>query len=163
MIGGAEGPGPRRSAGYRRALEEAGIAADPALTVSGDWSRRGGHQAMRQLVATEDPPTAVFCANDLMAIGAMDAAREHGLSIPGDLALVGYDDIEAATLVSPSLTTVVNPAYEAGQAAGRLLLDRMIGIRGRATRGRPARTARGTWVGVSDASTRWSEGGMRGA
>ena len=54
-----------------------------------------------------------------MAIGAMDAAREAGLSIPGDLALVGYDDIEAATLVTPPLTTVVNPAYEAGQAAGR--------------------------------------------
>ena len=62
-----------------------------------------------------------------MAIGAMDAAREAGLSMPEDLALVGYDDIEAAALVNPPLTTVVNPAYEAGRAAGRLLADRMTG------------------------------------
>ncbi len=72
-----------------------------------------------------NPPTAVFSANDLMAIGGMDAAREAGLSLPRDLALVGYDDIEAAALVSPPLTTVVNPAYEAGRAAGRLLGDRL--------------------------------------
>jgi len=127
MIRGAEGPGLTRSAGYRRALDAAGIASDPALTSIADWTRRGGQEAMRQLLALTDRPTAVFCANDLMAIGAMDAARASGLSIPEDLALVGYDDIEAATLVSPPLTTVVNPAYEAGQAAGRLLLDRMTG------------------------------------
>jgi LacI family transcriptional regulator len=125
MIGGAEGPGLRRAAGYRRALDQVGLAPEPELTPVADWTRRGGYEAMRRLVALPDRPTAVFCANDLMAIGAMDAAREIGLSIPEDVALVGYDDIEAATLVSPSLTTVVNPAYEAGQTAGRLLLDRM--------------------------------------
>ena len=127
IVRGAEGPGLTRSAGYRRALDDAGIASDPALTSIADWTRRGGQEAMRQLLALKDRPTAVICANDLMAIGAMDAARASGLSIPDDLALVGYDDIEAATLVSPPLTTVVNPAYEAGQAAGRLLLDRMTG------------------------------------
>jgi LacI family transcriptional regulator len=127
MIGGAEGPGHRRAAGYRRALDEAGLASDPGLTAIAEWTRRGGQDAMRRLVSLHDRPTAVFCANDLMAIGAMDVARDGGLSIPGDLALVGYDDIEAATLVNPPLTTVVNPAYEAGQAAGGLLLDRMSG------------------------------------
>jgi LacI family transcriptional regulator len=127
MIRGAEGPGLTRAAGYHRALEEAGIADDPGLTLIADWTRRGGQEAMRGLAASKERPTAVFCANDLMAIGVMDAARELGLSIPDDLALVGYDDIEAATLVSPPLTTVVNPAYEAGQSAGRLLLDRMTG------------------------------------
>jgi LacI family transcriptional regulator len=127
MIGGADGPGQRRAAGYRRALHEGGLASDPELVAIAEWTRRGGQEAMSRLLALEDPPTAVFCANDLMAIGAMDVARDSGLSIPTDLALVGYDDIEAATLVSPSLTTVVNPAYEAGQSAGRLLLDRMTG------------------------------------
>lgn len=127
MIGGAEGPGHRRAAGYRRALDEGGLAWDPELTAIGEWTRQGGQEAMGRLVALKNRPTAVFCGNDLMAIGAMDVARDAGLSIPADLALVGYDDIEAATLVSPSLTTVVNPAYEAGRAAGRLLLDRMTG------------------------------------
>lgn len=127
LIGGAVGPGHRRAAGYRRALEEGGLAWDPELIAIAEWTRRGGQEAMDRLAALKDRPTAVFCANDLMAIGAMDVARVSGLSIPADLALVGYDDIEAATLVSPSLTTVVNPAYEAGQAAGRLLLDRMTG------------------------------------
>jgi LacI family transcriptional regulator, galactose operon repressor len=127
MIGGSEGPGSRRAAGFRRALDDAGMDAVRELTAIADWTRRGGQEAMRRLVASTERPTAVFCANDLMAIGAMDVARDSGLSIPEDLALVGYDDIDAATLVSPSLTTVVNPAYEAGQSAGRLLLDRMTG------------------------------------
>jgi LacI family transcriptional regulator len=63
-----------------------------------------------------------------MAIGAIDAARELGLSIPGDVALAGFDDIEAAALVNPSLTTVGNPSYETGRGAGELLLSRMQGL-----------------------------------
>ena len=82
---------------------------------------------MQALMSLDLPPTAVFCANDLMAIGAMDVARHMGLSVPDDLALVGFDDIEAATLVTPQLTTVLNPAYDAGLAAGSLLLERMTG------------------------------------
>ena len=74
-------------------------------------------------------PQAVFCANDLMAIGAMDTIRKAGLHVPTDVGLVGYDDIEAASLVTPDLTTVVNPAYEMGRACGRLLLERMTGRR----------------------------------
>jgi LacI family transcriptional regulator, galactose operon repressor len=127
MIRGAEGTDLQRFTGYRRALDSMGIPLKPELTAIGEWTRPGGFRAMHTLLALPDPPTAVFSANDLMAIGAMDAAREVGLSIPGDLALVGYDDIEAAALVSPPLTTVVNPAYEVGRAAGRLLADRMTG------------------------------------
>jgi LacI family transcriptional regulator len=62
-----------------------------------------------------------------MAIGALDAARELGLSVPADVALAGFDDIDAAALVSPSLTTVGNPAYETGRSAGELLLSRLTG------------------------------------
>jgi LacI family transcriptional regulator len=82
---------------------------------------------MRHLLALGDPPTAVFAENDLMAIGALDAARAAGLVVPRDVAIVGYDDIEAAQMTSPPLTTVINPAYEAGRRAARLLLDRMTG------------------------------------
>jgi LacI family transcriptional regulator len=71
FIGGTEGPGPRRLAGYRRALEEAGIAFRPDWSALGGWNRHGGSTAMRQLLAIAEPPSAVFCANDLMAIGAL--------------------------------------------------------------------------------------------
>ena len=83
-----------------------------------------------QIAALRERPTALFCANDLMAIGAMDTAREVGLALPDDLALAGYDDIEAAAFLTPSLTTVLNPAHELGTTAGRLLLERMSGYRG---------------------------------
>jgi LacI family transcriptional regulator len=116
-----------RQRGYRRALEEAGVAHDPALAVPADFTRAGGAVAMRTLLKLPEPPTAVFAANDLLAIGALDVIREHGLAVPGDLALVGFDDIDAAALMSPPLTTVVNPAYEWGRTAGRMLLDRMRG------------------------------------
>jgi LacI family transcriptional regulator len=127
MIRGAEGTDLQRYAGYRRALDESGLPSEPNLAPDGGWTRAGGSQAMRALLALPDPPTAVFSANDLMAIGAMDAARDADLSIPEDIALVGYDDIEAAALVNPPLTTIVNPAYEAGRVAGRLLAERMTG------------------------------------
>jgi LacI family transcriptional regulator len=95
--------------------------------VRGDWTRRGGQAAMRQLMALPQRPDAVFCANDLMAIGALDVARELGLEVPRDLAIVGFDDVDAATIVSPPLTTVSNPAYESGSTAGDLLMSRVSG------------------------------------
>ncbi|MFL6097048.1 MAG: substrate-binding domain-containing protein, partial [Blastococcus sp.] len=113
--------------GYQAALDEAGVPFRPELVVHGDWTRQGGRAAMARLLAQPDRPAAVFCANDLMAIGAMDAAREAGLRIPDDLRLAGFDDIEAATLVSPALTTVRNPSYDTGRTAGELLLSRMSG------------------------------------
>jgi LacI family transcriptional regulator len=82
---------------------------------------------MQQLMALPQRPDAVFCANDLMAIGALDVAHELGLEVPKDVAIVGFDDVDAATIVSPPLTTVRNPAYESGSTAGDLLLSRMSG------------------------------------
>jgi len=116
-----------RGEGYRDALAAAGVPFRPEIVVHGDWTRHGGHAAMRSLLTLEEPPSAVLCANDLMAIGAMDAARELAFGIPEDIRLVGFDDIEAATLVSPALTTVRNPSYETGRTAGELLLSRMSG------------------------------------
>lgn len=127
MIQGPAESGAARDAGYRRALTESGLECDPARMVRGDWTRRGGQRAMKELMALGERPDAVFCANDLTAIGALDVARELGLSVPDDIAVVGFDDVDAATFVSPALTTIRNPAYETGIAAGELLLGRMLG------------------------------------
>jgi LacI family transcriptional regulator len=127
MIRGAPGTGVERENGYRKALAEAGVPFDPALTLPGYWTRHGGEAAMRQLMALPNRPSAVFCSNDLMALGAMDAVTDLGLSVPRDVAVVGYDDLEWSSLVRPRLTTVLNPAYDTGRTAGNLLLDRMSG------------------------------------
>jgi LacI family transcriptional regulator len=127
MIQGRPGAGGLRNEGYVRALKEAGLSLDPALRLSGEWTRPGGAIAARRLLTLLNRPTAIFCANDLMALGAMDAARELGMDVPTDIALVGFDDIEAAAMVSPPLTTVSNPAYETGLLAGILLSERMSG------------------------------------
>jgi LacI family transcriptional regulator len=126
-IQGPAGSGRSRVQGYRRALSESGRPYDETLVRHGDWTRQGGREAMRALMDVKPRPDAVFCANDLMAIGGMDVARERRLTIPADVALVGFDDIEAAALVSPTLTTVSNPSYDAGRVAGDLLLGRMRG------------------------------------
>ncbi|MFC0682194.1 LacI family DNA-binding transcriptional regulator [Lysobacter korlensis] len=127
-------PGAGRLEGFERALANAGRTPDPRLIVAGDWTRDGGARAMRQLLELPDRPSAVFCANDLMAIGAVDAARSAGLDVPRDVAVVGVDDIDASSLVSPALTTVRIPAQAIGRAAGELLLDRIAGRAGPAVR-----------------------------
>ena len=118
-------PGGGRFAGYLAAMNGSGLEYDPLLVEEADWTREGGIRALRRLLDQPIPPTAVFCANDLMAIGALDAALESGLAVPGDLAIVGVDDIDAASLVRPALTTVRVPAEEIGRAAGDLLLHRI--------------------------------------
>jgi LacI family transcriptional regulator len=127
MITGPRGAGVARVQGYRQALEAAGRTVDPELVREGGWTRQGGREAMRALMSRDPHPDAVFCANDLMAIGAMEVVHELGLRVPDDVALVGFDDVDAATLVTPTLTTVTNPAYDAGRYAGKLLLQRMSG------------------------------------
>jgi LacI family transcriptional regulator len=125
MIDGPAGTGPSRRAGYRKALRDAGIPARRDLTIRSDWSRDGGAKALRGLLESEPVPTSVFCANDLMAMGVLDAASELGIRVPDDLAIVGFDDIEPASMTQPPLSTVVNPAFETGRVAGTLLLQRI--------------------------------------
>jgi LacI family transcriptional regulator len=126
MIAGPPPAAPGRVEGYRRALDSESRASRPII-VDGDFTRAGGRTAMIKLMRARQRPDAVFCANDLTAIGALDATRELGLRVPDDVRLVGFDDIDAASLVSPALTTVANPAYESGWAAGGLLMDRLTG------------------------------------
>jgi LacI family transcriptional regulator len=125
MIQGPAESGTARDHGYRHALTDAGLDFRDEFMVRGDWTRRGGRRAMQQLMMLPERPDAVFCANDLTAIGAMDVARDLGVSIPADVAIAGFDDIDAASMVHPTLTTVQNPGYDTGRGAGRLLVSRM--------------------------------------
>ena len=91
----------------------------------GDYHPQSGWAAARNLLASPVPPTAIFAANDLMAIGVLRAAGELGRHVPGDLAVVGFDDIELASYTTPPLTTVSQSASEVGRAAVDLLLHRL--------------------------------------
>ena len=127
IIEGPRSLGHGREVGYEAGLRAAGLKAPAQLRVHGDWTRVSGREAMLRLMRLPRRPDAVFCANDLMAVGALDALRSLDLRVPDDVRLVGFDDIEAASLVSPALTTIANPAYETGWSAGKLVLDRLQG------------------------------------
>jgi DNA-binding LacI/PurR family transcriptional regulator len=106
-----------RLAGYREALRLAGLTPDPTLVLPGTGRVSGGESALSRLVDLDEPVTAVFCYNDMTAIGLLRAARRHGLSVPADLAVVGFDDIPFASYVQPPLTTVAQPKPEMGKRA----------------------------------------------
>ena len=127
MIDGPEGSGTSRRDGYLRALSHAGLQPVPAEPLRSDWTRRAGAEALPSILSASPRPTAIFCSNDLTAIGVIDAAHELDLSIPDHLAVVGFDDIEEAAMTTPPLSTVRNPAFETGKAAGALLAERMSG------------------------------------
>jgi len=114
-----------RLAGYCDVLTERGLPVDEALIRHGNWSIESGYEAAQELLALADRPTAIFTANDIMALGAMYAIQKAGLDVPGDVAIVGYDDRDFAAWIRPALTTVRMPSYEMGQAAARLLLEQI--------------------------------------
>jgi DNA-binding LacI/PurR family transcriptional regulator len=103
-----------RLAGYRQALDQAGIPFEASLVVAGTGRADGGERALPDLMALEAPPTAVFCYNDMTAIGLMRAAAAVGISIPADLAVVGFDDIPFASYVRPPLSTIAQPKVRMG-------------------------------------------------
>ena len=109
--------------GYSRALRAAGIAPDPALRVDADASEAAGRAAMDELIDRGDDFDAVFAASDVSAIGAMHALQARGLRIPDDVAVVGFDDIPAASLSSPPLTTVTQDARKAGEALVEAIVE----------------------------------------
>ncbi|HEX6779211.1 MAG TPA: substrate-binding domain-containing protein [Ktedonobacterales bacterium] len=113
-----------RLAGYRDALEAADQEFDEALVrVEPSFHNEMGYRAVRELLQLPERPTAIFVASDTMAIGGYQAAREAGLSIPGDVAFIGYDDISPVALLQPPLTTVRTAYYDFGRLATELLLD----------------------------------------
>ena len=111
-----------RRAGYRRALAEAGLPHSPELELQGDFGESSGFQAAADLMRLRPRPTAVFAANDYMAIGLLSALRDAEIRVPQDLALVGFDDIAIAQYLSPMLTTVRVDACELGESAMLRLL-----------------------------------------
>jgi LacI family transcriptional regulator len=114
--------GAERLQGYLDALRGAGVPPAAELIREGNFKQDSGRELARQLLALPDPPTALFCTNNLMTVGALQTVRERGLCIPADLSLIGYDDMEWWTLTDPPLTTVGQPVYELGREAMRLLL-----------------------------------------
>jgi LacI family transcriptional regulator len=114
---------PGRLAGYLDAIGN-GMQGSPWV-VHAELSRDGGAAAFRELLTAGGEPDGVVTNNDIVALGVLDAAREKGVPVPESLAVVGFDDIEIAALVSPPLTTVRVPAVEEGRAAARLLMDRL--------------------------------------
>ena len=111
-----------RMRGYRAALRQAGIAVDPSFAVRGGFTESGGYAAALELLVVEPRPTAIFAANDSMAIGALSALRESGVRVPEEIAVAGFDDIPLARYMDPPLSTVRVPTYELGARAVELLL-----------------------------------------
>jgi LacI family transcriptional regulator len=128
-----------RVEGYRRAYTEAGIAVDPRLIVPGDYHIEGGLAAMNRVLDAGSLPDAVFACNDLMAIGAMRAIRSHGLQIPQDISVVGFDDIPLAQAIDPQLTTVSQPVAEIVKEVTRLLFIRIQNKKDAAAQGEPVK------------------------
>ncbi len=114
-----------RYAGYTDALAAIGMPLITDLVVEGNFSEQSGFSAMQLLLQRDPRPDAVFVASDMMALGALKAIRAADLTVPADIALVGFDDIPLAAAMTPSLTTVRQPIGELGKIAARLLLDRL--------------------------------------
>lgn len=123
-----------RAEGYRAALTTADLPHNPAWTAPCPADVDGGHQATRDLLTAHPELTALFCYNDLVAVGALRACAELGRRVPDDLAVVGFDDILLAALVTPPLTTCRVPRYDLGAQAMRLLLNQIGGCPGEADR-----------------------------
>jgi LacI family transcriptional regulator len=117
-----------RLRGYRQALSSNDMAFDPALVQPGNWEPSTGYEGTRALMSLPEPPDAIFCANDMMALGCYDALRELGLRIPQDVAVIGFDDREIAQFMRPALTTLILPQYEMGSIAAEILIDRTGGL-----------------------------------
>ncbi len=125
---GGTSTGAVRRKGYRKALKDAGLPHDPALEIAGTgYHRIDGATSMTELLALPEPPDAVFCFNDLLALGALRTLAEAGLRVPDDVAVVGFDDNEDGRFHSPSLTTVSPDKEWLADNAVSLLLDRIAG------------------------------------
>jgi DNA-binding LacI/PurR family transcriptional regulator len=116
-----------RFTGYRQALELSDLAFSPELVVHGDGNAESGGPAMETLLKLSAPPTAVFCYNDMTALGALRVIRARGLSVPADISLVGFDDLFIASYLQPLLTTVRQPRRQMGQMAMEMLLKLFAG------------------------------------
>ncbi|MCP3763669.1 LacI family transcriptional regulator [Domibacillus sp. A3M-37] len=116
-----------RLRGFQQAMAQYDLPVDPSYIQEGDYEIESGYNQMVKLLALEDPPTAVFVFNDEMALGTIKAVQDHGLKVPEDIAVVGFDNLKMATIFSPRMTTIDQPKYEIGQRATNMLLTLMKG------------------------------------
>jgi LacI family transcriptional regulator len=117
----------RRYSAFRRAMEDAGLSVPDEYVVEGDWSPESGGRAIRSLLALPTPPTAVFAASDTIAIGALAAAEDMNYRVPEDIAIIGFDDIPAASWVRPQLSTVAQYPDQMGTLLAKALFERISG------------------------------------
>lgn len=116
-----------RQLGYQQGLEAAGIPFDESLLSPGQFTLQSGHRAAGELITRNKPPTAIFCENDEMAIGAIQRIKEAGLRVPQDISVAGFDDISFASYCEPPLTTIAQPTEGFGVTAVNLLIDLLEG------------------------------------
>ena len=116
-----------RLSGYRAALEAAAVPIDPALIRIGDFRYEAGYRETLALLDLPEPPTAIFAGNDMQAVGALNALRARGVSVPAQMSVVGFDDVDIGARISPSLTTVRQPLAQMGSFAATMLLQLIAG------------------------------------
>jgi DNA-binding LacI/PurR family transcriptional regulator len=117
----------RRYGAFQRAMKNAGLSVPPEYVIEGDWSTESGGRAISTLLALPTPPTAVFAACDTIAIGALEAAEKMNYRVPEDIAIIGFDDIPAASWVRPQLSTVAQYPGEMGTLLAKALFERISG------------------------------------
>lgn len=115
----------KRFSGFKEAMAENDLMINKKYIEYGAYTRKGGYQAAKELLSRAELPTAVFAANDQMAIGVINAIQEEGLSVPEDISVIGFDDIEASRLMSPGLTTIRQPTYEMGKLAAEKIFSEL--------------------------------------
>jgi len=113
--------------GYRQSLVNHGIPYDEGLVLQREYTTASGRQAMKQLLGRTEPPTAVFCGNDIIAIGAIAAVKEAGYRVGKDISIAGFDDLDMFEAVEPSLTSIRIPGYEMGKQGAHVLIDMIEG------------------------------------
>jgi LacI family transcriptional regulator len=116
-----------RVAGYRRAMEKAGFVMQEGLILYGEFTQASGRDMTRRILARSLRPTAIFAANNFIAIGVLQMLKEKGLQVPSAISVVTFDDLPASLVIDPFLTVAAQPAYEMGQRATELLLSRITG------------------------------------
>ena len=118
----------QRLLGYHDALNAAGVPSPAEIRLfDAGWKSDGGADMTTRLLALKEPPTAIMCGSDVLAVGAVQAAKALGRQVPGDVAITGFDDFDFSSYVEPALTTVRVPGYEMGQVAARMLIDEVDG------------------------------------
>lgn len=118
-------PSAQRLQGFEQAMRESGLNVNPSLIINGDFRYQSGEVAMRKLLENEQPPSAVFVCNDMMALGAIQAIIKMGLKVPNDVSVIGFDDIPLSSAIFPALTTMSQPIHEMASLVVDLLIEKI--------------------------------------